>query len=316
MAGIMRQRFAEVTTELLSTHENLVLVLADLSAGLFKDAARDCAERVINLGIREQLLIGVTGGLSLAGMRPIAHSFAPFLIERPFEQIKLDLNHQQVGAILVSAGASYDMAAGGRTHQAPGDVALISTLPDWTVHVPGHPDEAEHQLRNAATTDDLVYIRLSSQANQRPYALDSKSSPGESHPRFHVLRSGNAGVVIAVGPTADPVLEATSGLNVTVLYAASIRPFDAATLRALVTTHACTASIVLVEPYLAGTSAAEVSQALPDIPHRLLCLGVGKDELRRYGTPRQHAIAHGLAPAGMRYRISSFLDATAAYAFR
>lgn len=310
MAGIMRQRFAEVTTELLSTHERLALVLADLSAALFQDAARACGERVINLGIREQLLIGVTGGLSLAGMRPIAHSFAPFLIERPFEQIKLDLNHQHVGAILVSAGASYDMAGGGRTHQAPGDVALISTLPDWTVHVPGHPDEAERQLREAALTDDLVYIRMSSQTNQRPYGFDSRGGQRKPDIRSRLLRSGSAGIVIAVGPMADPVLEATRGLDITVLYASTVRPFDTATLRGLLTAEPRCANIVLVEPYLAGTSAAEVSQALTDTPHRLLCLGVGKDELRHYGTPRQHAIAHGLAPAGMRYRISSFLDPT------
>jgi transketolase len=80
--------------------------------------------------------------MSLAGIRPIAHTFASFLVERPFEQIKLDLNHQapSAGAILVSSGASFDYSASGRTHQSPGDVALLGTLPGWTVHVPGHPD--------------------------------------------------------------------------------------------------------------------------------------------------------------------------------
>ena len=300
MAGIMRERFVDVTTELLDVHENLVLVTADLTAGLFRAAKESHPDRVSNLGIREQLLVSVAGGLSLAGMRPIAHSFAPFLIERPFEQIKLDLNHQGAGAVLVSAGASYDMASSGRSHQSPGDVALLSTLPDWTIHVPGHPDEAEAQLREAAKGDGLVYVRLSNQSNAEAYGLDSGHG-------FRVLRRGTQATVIAVGPLADAVLRATEHLDVTVLYAATIRPFDAEGLRAVVREQAV-ASVVLVEPYLMGTSTAEVSDALVDRPHRILSLGVGKEELRNYGSPRQHAIAHGLGPAGLRQRIFSFLS--------
>lgn len=100
-------------------------------------------------------------GLALAGMRPVVHTFASFLAERAYEQIKLDLTHQGVGAVLVSAGASYDMAQAGRTHQAPADVALIDTLPGWTVHVPGHPDEAHRLLLDSLPGDAGAYLRLS-----------------------------------------------------------------------------------------------------------------------------------------------------------
>src|SRR5215471_3966127 len=154
----MRERFATTATELLDTDPRLALVLADISTAQFAPAARRHPDRVINVGIREQLLISVAGGLSLAGMRPVAHTFASFLVERPFEQIKLDLVHQGAGAVLVSSGASYDYASSGRTHQSPGDVALLDTLPGWTVHVPGHPDEAERMLRDAAIGNGLVYL--------------------------------------------------------------------------------------------------------------------------------------------------------------
>jgi transketolase len=228
-------------------------------------------------------------------MRPIAHTFASFLVERPFEQIKLDLNHQNVGAVLVSAGGSYDNSGSGRTHQAPGDVALLDTLPGWTVHVPGHPDEAERQIRAAAAGDGLVYIRLSTRSTMVPLERE----PGT----FSVLRLGAAGTVIAVGPLADEVVEATLGLDVTVLYAATIRPFDGATLRDTLRTP----DVVLVEPYLAGTSAAEVGRALAGVRHRVLGLGVGRAELRRYGTPAEHEHAHGLDAASLRASITGFL---------
>jgi transketolase len=291
----MRARFTAVTSSLMDANPRLAVVLADIGASEFEPARACHRDRVINLGIREQLMIGVTAGLALAGMRPIAHTFAPFLVERPFEQIKLDIVHQGVGAVLVSAGASYDYPFYGRTHLAPGDVALLDTLPGWTVHVPGHPDEAETLLRDAVAGPGPVYVRLSLLANAAGFDV----RPGQ----FVVLRTGSRGTVVAVGPLADDVLAASEGMDVTVLYAATIRPFDAATLRATLTRP----DVVIVEPYLAGTSVPFVADALRDIPHRVLGLGVGREELRRYGTPAEHQAAHGLDRAGLKASIDAFV---------
>ncbi|WP_300611502.1 transketolase [Trebonia sp.] len=290
----MRERFAAVASGLLDDDPRLAVVLAAISADQFRAARQRHPDRVIDLGIREQLLVSVAGGLALAGLRPIAHTFASFLVERPFEQIKLDLNHQGVGAVLVSAGGSYDIAASGRTHQSPGDVALLATLPGWTVHVPGHPDEAEALLRAAARADGLVYLRLSTEANQRPLP---------AVPDGAVLRRGERGTVVAVGPLADQVAAATAGLDVTVLYVATVRPFPVTTLRQTLGAP----DVVVVEPYLAGTSVPALSAALADIPHRVLGLGVGLAELRRYGTPAEHRAAHGLDAASLRASIGDFL---------
>jgi transketolase len=293
----MRERFARVATGLLDSDPRLAVVLADISSDLFDAAKVRHPDRVVNLGIREQLLISVAGGMSLAGIRPIAHTFASFLIERPFEQIKLDLNHQaaSAGAILVSSGASFDYSASGRTHQSPGDVALLGTLPRWTVHVPGHADEAEPLLRSAAASDGLVYLRLSALANAAPLARRSDG--------FTVLRRGSEATVLAVGPLADAVITATAGMDVTVLYAPTIRPFDQQTLRATLSAPV----VVVAEPYLAGTSVPEVAVALADLPHRVLGLGVGREELRHYGTPQQHQAAHGLDAASLRTQIAGFI---------
>ncbi|MFI2369194.1 transketolase family protein [Streptomyces sp. NPDC018833] len=293
----MRDRFISTTTRLLDEDPRLALVLAEISRDGFDAAQRRHPDRVINVGIREQLLIGAGGGIALTGMRPIMHTFASFLVERPFEQVKLDLGHQGVGGVLVSAGASYDWPAGGFTHMSPGDVALLDTLEGWTVHVPGHPDEAEALLRKAAAGDDRVYVRLSNQSNTQPRPL-----PGGG---FLTVREGRGGVVIAVGPMLDNVLAATEGLDVTVLYATTVRPFDGATLRSAVRQGA--ADAVIVEPYLAGTSTASATEALAEVPHRVLGLGVSRHELRRYGTIEEHLTAHGLDAAGLRARLASFL---------
>jgi transketolase len=294
----MRERFTTVTARLLDQHPHLAVVLADIGVAAFADvgAAENHPERVINVGIREQLMISVASGLALEGMRPIVHSYTPFLVERPFEQIKLDLTHQGVAAVLVSIGASHDASTEGRTHQSPGDVALLSSLPGWEIHVPGHPDEVERVLHRAVAAERSSYIRLASVSN----GVGRDDSGG-----LVPVRRGRSAVVIAVGPMLDPVLEATRDLDVSVLYAATVRPFDHRGLRSSL----ADARVVIVEPYLEGTSAGEVSRGLEDVPHRFLSIGVQNLELRRYGRPAEHDAAHGLDVAGVRRRISGFVAA-------
>jgi transketolase len=297
MSG-MRERFARVVARALDDDPRVALVLADIGVGQLQAAGVDAhCDRVVNVGIREQLMIGVAAGMALEGLRPVVHTYAPFLVERPFEQIKLDLGHQDVGAVLVSIGASYDASAEGRTHQAPGDVALIATLPGWTIHVPGHADEAETLLERAIAGDGRVYVRLSTESNDAARLGDG----------LQVVRCGTATspVVLAVGPTLDPVLAASQDRELTVAYTSTVRPFDAAGLRGVVTGT----EVVLVEPTLAGTSSAAVADALRDRPHRLLALGVREPELRRYGTPAEHRSAQGLDAAGIRRSLDGFLAA-------
>src|SRR6201981_2664431 len=137
----MRTVFAETASALLDEDPLAAVVLAEISSDMFAKAAARPPDRGLNVGIREQLMVSVGGGLALARLRPIVHTYAPFLVARAFEQVKLDLSHQEAAAVLVSIGSSYCAARAGRTHQAPEDVALLDTLPGFAVQVPGHPDE-------------------------------------------------------------------------------------------------------------------------------------------------------------------------------
>jgi len=276
----MRNRFYDTVTDLLDTHPRLTVVLADIGV-----------ER-----LREQAMVGVAGGLALTGMRPVVHTYAPFLVERAYEQVKLDLGHQDVGALLVSTGASHDAAEEGRTHQAPADVALMAALPGWTVHAPGHPAELEDVVRRAAATDDRVYVRMSTRSNATARSADG---------RVQLVRGGTGPLVLAVGPALDDVLAACAGLPVRVAWTATPHPLDAAGLRAAAGDEQ---RVAVVEPYLAGTSAAAVAEAFADRPVRAVHVGVRRDvEVRRYGTPADHDAVHGLDPTGIRRRVATLL---------
>jgi len=285
----MRDRFYRLAAQALDDDRSVAMVFAEIGV-----AEMPRHPRLFNVGIREQLMIGVAAGLALEGMRPVVHSYTPFLVERPYEQLKLDLGHQDLGAVLVSTGASYDASSSGRTHQAPEDVAAVAALPGWTIEVPGHADELERAFRRALAHDGRVYIRLSLETNAAPVEGDGLT----------VLRRGgdDAPLVVAVGPALEETLAAATDLDATVAYLSTVRPFDRAGLRAALRGT----DVVLVEPYLAGTSAAEVARALVDRPHRLLALGVEIPELRRYGTPAEHRAAQGLDAAGIRASLDAF----------
>lgn len=297
----MRHRFVETVGDLMDRDPTVVVVLAVISNGLFEQAGviDRHPDRVIDVGIREQTQIGVAGGLALEGYLPVVTGYAPFLVERPFEQVKLSLGHQGVRAVLVSVGASWDSAASGRTHHAPEDVALMATLPGWSIHVPGHPDEVAPLMSRAVSGPGSTYVRLSTESNRRPHAAGSE--------RMVTLRTGSIGAptVLAVGPTADATLEAVEGLDATVVYTSTPVPLDVRTLRAATTGS----DLVVVEPYLAGTSASAITAGLSGRPMRFAFHGVTDPELRAYGTSDDHRRAHGLDVSGIRRAILRHLDA-------
>jgi transketolase len=192
---------------------------------------------------------------------------------------------------------SFDSAGMGRTHQTNGDVALMDTLPGIHIHAPSTSVEVDAVVRRTVAGDGLHYVRVVGQTNSTSYAGTG----------LHVVRRGAGATVVALGPVLDSVLAATEGLDVNVLYANTVRPFDSRALRQVLAAP----DVVLVEPWLSGTSSRVVSETLSDLPHRVLALGVGREELRRYGTPADHVRFHGLDAVGIRRSLDAFLPIAA-----
>ncbi|MEU5892418.1 transketolase [Streptomyces sp. NPDC047461] len=143
------------------------------------------------------------------------------------------------------------------------ELTRFAATPGWTVHVPGHPAEVRRAVLAAVAGGERAYVHV---------CADSNTEPRGATEGFELVREGLDGVVLAVGSTLDPVLRATAGLDLAVLYATTVRPFDEIGLRtAALAAHR--ADLVLVEPGLPGTSARQVAGTLVHVPHRLLALG-------------------------------------------
>jgi para-aminobenzoate synthetase component 2 len=121
---------------------------------------------VLNLGIREQLMIGVAAGLALEGMRPVVHSYAPFLVERPYEQVKLDLGHQALGAVYGAVVERAPELRHGKTSLVHHDGAgVLAGLPRPFTATRYHsltvrPDSLPAELEATGWTDDGVLMAL------------------------------------------------------------------------------------------------------------------------------------------------------------
>src|SRR5438874_11967133 len=159
----MRQQMGQTVNELLERDERLVVVLAEISTQFFSKTSSP--ERVINVGIMEQTMVSVAAGLASEGFIPVVHSITPFLVERPFEQIKDDFCYQQLGGNFISTGASYDYSTEGMTHHGSGDVQILRSLPGMQIVVPGTSREFDRLFRETYDTGSAMYYRLASSSN-------------------------------------------------------------------------------------------------------------------------------------------------------
>ncbi len=276
--------------------DDVALVMADISLDYLRPAVAHDPRRAINVGIMEQSAVGVAAGFALEGYHPIVHTLAPFLSERPLEQIKLDFGYQGLGGIFISAGASYDYGESGGTHHAGGDVQALGSIPRIEVLVPGSPAETGQLVRSTYANGRPTYLRTSTVENDEPVEL----APGG----LTVVRRGADVTVIAAGPFLSRTLAALDGIDATVLYATTLVPLDAETLAR---EAAPAAEVVLVEPVYEGTTAGQVAAALAHRPTRLLSIGVPRRFLKRYGTAEQHDAELGLDAGAIRERIRAFL---------
>ena len=142
----MRAVFPRVLEKHLNGGTPLMILLGDIGVFGFRNIFAKHPDRILNLGILEQASVGLAAGFSMQGFLPVFHSIAPFLVERSFEQLKIDFGYQRLTGIFVSAGGSFDYSRLGGTHHCPADVNLMLNIPGFTVCVPGTADELSEIL--------------------------------------------------------------------------------------------------------------------------------------------------------------------------
>jgi transketolase len=284
----MRKTFARLSYEIQSNDESAFVLLGDIGVHSFQESFRDFGSRTFNIGILEQTMIGLASGLAMSGKIPIVHTIAPFLVERCYEQIKVDFGYQKLHGNLVSVGASFDYGALGSTHHCPGDVGILSNIPGLEIVLPGTKGEFEKLLLENYKSSNCTYYRLSEHENSETF--DLKIGEGKR------VREGVSASILVVGPILDLVLESTSGLDVEILYFNSVVPLDEELLRS-----SCkSGKILIVEPYYSGSLSVQVLRILKGQSIQLVNLGVSREFPEIYGSSK--AIYESLGLSGVRIR--------------
>ena len=215
----MRKQFHDTVVDLSGKDANIILLFGDISVYLFDDFKKLYPKKFYNLGICENTLITVAAGLSAQGFFPFVHTIAPFITERSYEQIKLDMCYNGFGGNIVSCGATFDYAWDGATHHCYTDLAILRLLPGMEVIQPGSRKEVDILLRSQYDNGKPTYFRLS----DNPHTVDIEVKFGKGV----VLKNNQAPVtVMTAGPILSNVLEACRDLNVNLVYFHTIKPID------------------------------------------------------------------------------------------
>lgn len=278
----MRKSFTATICDVVERDERLHLILGDIGVFGFKQLAEARPQSVLNIGILEQAMIGVAAGMAMDGKVPIVHSIAPFLVERCLEQLKIDFAYQGLSGKFVSVGASFDYAALGCTHHCPADVTTLLGVPDMDIVIPGTGDEFDKLFRSSLYDGRNTYFRLSELTNSQSFPLQFGKAT--------LVRRGTQGTIIAIGPTLDLALQASMGIDVSVVYLTTIAPFDNETLRDATFSD----TIYVLEPFYEGTIYHLVSRAFGTKRVSIQGRGVPRQFLEGYGRPDQHMASIGL----------------------
>ena len=153
----MRRAFGKYLSKLADSDSKIILIVGDIGYGIFDDFRKNHADRFINIGICEQSMIGVASGMALEGLKPWVYTITPFLIERPFEQIKLDINQQKANVKLVGFA---DYPTLGPTHSELNRKLTMKVFKNIKSFYPKNSKETINAVKNCYKIKGPTFLSL------------------------------------------------------------------------------------------------------------------------------------------------------------
>ncbi len=155
----MRRTFGKVISQLAENDEKIFVIVGDIGFRVFDEYREKFPDRFINMGICEQSMIGVSSGMALEGLKPWVYTITPFLIERPFEQVKLDIDQQMANVKLVGFA---DYPTLGPTHSEIHGEKTMKLFKNIKSYFPKDGKETRDSIYSAYNLNGPAFISLKS----------------------------------------------------------------------------------------------------------------------------------------------------------
>jgi len=291
------ESFGRALVELGREREDIVVLDPDVASSTKTTYfAESFPSRFVRVGISEQDMLGIASGLAAAGKTPVAVGFAMFIVGRGWEQIANSIARQSLDAKIVGTHAGLSPHADGESHQMYGDVALMRTIPNMRIVVPGDAPSAVEALRATLEYRGPVYIRLMRGSTPTVYGENIEFEMG----RANVLREGSDATVIANGIMLSRALTAAEqligeGIDVRVIDMHTVKPLDAV---AIEETAEETGAIVTAEEHsiIGGLGSAVAETLAETAPTPMERIGI-RDRFGESSRSYPELLAHvGLTP--------------------
>jgi transketolase len=295
-----RETYGRTLAALGHENKDIVVLDADLfPSTMTKYFKAEHPERFFEVGIAEANMMGIAAGLAAAGKIPFASTFAVFATGRCFDQIRVSIAQAKLNVKIVATHAGITVGEDGMSHQAIEDLALMCSLPGFTVIVPADSIETEQAIRAVAGMYGPCYIRLGRAKvpviNKRGYRFKIGKAV--------TMRKGNDMTIIGTGIMVAQALEAAKelavgGIDCRVINMSTLKPVDEA---AIVQAAEQTGAIVTAEEHikpggLGSTVAGIVVQNHP-VPMEIVALnryaesGSPDELMKKYGLTAREIVA-------------------------
>ncbi|TVR71877.1 MAG: transketolase family protein [Marinilabiliales bacterium] len=304
--------YSETLMELAGRDSDILVVTSDSrGSGKLIPFAEKFPGQIVEVGIAEQNLVGISAGLASCGKKVFATSPSCFLTARALEQIKNDVAYSDfpVNLVGISSGVSY--GALGSTHHSLHDIAALRAINNIVIVVPADNYETRMAVKAAAASDKPFFLRFGKRPLPHLYGEEGHFEIG----RANVITQGNDIAVVACGEAVAPAAGAAQllyneGVNVRVISMHTIKPLDRETL--IRAASECRGMITVEEHSVYGG----LGEA---------CAGVLMEEgisvpFRRVGIPDEYTVTgsqqeifnhYGISPGGLAGMIRSMLEVTA-----
>ena len=295
----MRNTFSETLYECAKADPRIYIVVADISpAGSMAKFQTEYPERFINVGVAEQVMIGMAAGLALKGCKPFAYTIATFSLYRPFEMVRNDLGYQNLPVTVVGMGAGVIYSTLGGTHHTQEDIAIAGAIPNMQILAPCDPLECIDATRHCATQDKgPIYLRIGKAGEPR---ITENAVEPFVFGKLRYLRRGTDVCILSYGVIMKQAMEVAdrlqaAGQSVSVVSCHTVKPLDRAGIEAALRNHK---KVIVIEEHVPqGGLAPQTKQIAWDIKAQCaLHTFALKDEfIHNYGSHDDLLASHGLS---------------------